>query len=144
MSLIQRFGRVNRQRKVIGLLKDIFVCDVDSYLPYNEHVCTRTFEELKKYEGKVLQEGEIQDIIDAVHPDYEAKVADFSPITKSGVWKSKMFTNCSRSSICESLRISGFVAVLRSKVDYYIKTGDTGVEIPISYPKLNKSAEEQK
>ena len=50
MSLIQRFGRVNRQRKVIGLLKDIFVCDVDSYLPYNEQVCVRTFEELKKYD----------------------------------------------------------------------------------------------
>ena len=138
MSLIQRMGRISRQRKIIGQLKDVFVCNVPSYLPYNDQVCIKTFEELQQYEGKVLPEGDIQSIIDRVHPSYEAKTADFSPTTQSGAWKSKMFTNCARSSICESLKIVGYVAILRSKVDYYLKTGDTGVEIPIHYPKIGK------
>lgn len=138
MSLIQRFGRINRQRNIIGLLKDIYVCNVSSYLPYKEDVCKRTFEELKKYDGMVLPESDIQDIIDRVHPEYDGKIADFSPLTQDGLWKTKLFCNCSRSSISESLKIVGYTAILRSKVDYYLKTGDSGVEIPVAYLKINR------
>lgn len=132
-SLIQRFGRVNRQRENIGILKDVFVIrnEEKTFLPYEDTECTRTFDVLSEYDGQILQERLIQTIIDKVDADY--KVPSITPPTS---WK--MFSNNINTSISEMLDFSGFVGILRKNVDAYLATQDPRYEIPLSSKKLGK------
>lgn len=136
MSLIQRFGRVNRQRENIGIMKDIYVAEW--YNPqgvrnqiYPDYICKKTYNELSKYDGKVLPERDIQGIIDSVHDNFELiKAERFSPFL-NGEWKQKMYCNNVNTSLANALEIVGYVGILQSKIQYYLKTNDKSVEIPI-------------
>lgn len=140
-SLIQRFGRINRQRKNIGVLRDVFVvANTDSTcLPYDSVECARTFEVMKEYDGKVLPERDIQKIIDKVDCD-----GDVKKITAPTEWK--MFSNNINVSISEAMEFKGYVGVLEKNVDEYMETGDQGYEIPIAnnrgYKKLTDRDDE--
>jgi CRISPR-associated endonuclease/helicase Cas3 len=87
MSLIQRFGRINRQRNNIGIYKDVFVIDVNDgtgHLPYDAIKCKNTFNELKAIDGKVLDENYIQTIIDRVHPTIQIPSFDLASPIENG------------------------------------------------------------
>lgn len=139
MSLIQRFGRINRQRKNIGVYKDIYIAkwhNEGEYVIYPNDICDKTYNVLSKYNGKVLEETKIQSIIDEVHDEFNIQEAKrFSP-TIDGVWKQKIYCNNVNDSIGKALEITGSVGVLMSKVQYYLKTMDKGVEIPIMGTKI--------
>ena len=137
MSLVQRFGRINRQREKIGLYKDVFVVNIDyatnGHLPYSSTACKVTFDELKKIEGEVLDENYIQTIIDNVHPSVDEFKFDLAnPYDENGVWKTEEFCHTVNESIASNLEFVGYVAVRESNKDEYIRTKNISFEIPVS------------
>ena len=137
MSLIQRSGRVNRQRMHIGLYKDVYVVDVNyenkEHLPYKKELCKKTFEELKKIDGKVLDENYIQTIIDNVHFDIKNfKFELANPKDKEGIWKTEEFSHQVNESIAKNLEFSGCIVIRESNRDEYVRTRNTRYEIPVS------------
>lgn len=148
MSLIQRFGRINRQRNNIGVLKDVYVIknQEGSELPYNTDICEKTFEILSHYNNKVLEEKELQNIIDYVHPNNDDNVYEKSnPFNDNGEWKQKMFSNVINTSLSKELEFEGYIGILESDLDEYIINKNKNVEIPLSHeikkfkPILNKN-----
>lgn len=141
MSLIQRFGRINRQRTNIGLLKDVYVINAskdNSFLPYNAEVCKSTFEELGKIDGKVLDENYVQDIIDNIYGKVTLTNFDMANPYEDGEWKSEMYCHNVNESIASTLEFSGYICVRESKVDEYVNTKNIGLEIPLSSHKKSK------
>ena len=141
MSLIQRFGRINRQRDNIGLYKDVFVINVDydrkGYLPYDADKCKTTFEELEKINGNVLDENHIQTLIDNVHPSSEIPNFQRASPFENGEWKSEKYShNVNESSIASILEFDGYILICASKAKQYPQK--TEFEIPISSHKFNK------
>lgn len=136
MSLIQRFGRINRQRNNIGILKDVFVINVNDgtgHLPYDAGVCKRTFNELKKIDGQVLDENYIQIIIDNVHPAIQdVKFELASPVDENGEWKTDMYSHTTNESLASSLEFDGWVVIRQSNKEEYLKTRNISFEIPVS------------
>lgn len=136
MSLIQRFGRVNRQRTNIGTYKDVFVINVNDgtgHLPYDAKACKKTFDELKKIDGQVLDENYIQTIIDNVHPNVnEFKFELANPYDENGVWKTQEYCHTVGESVASALEFVGCVVVKESNKDEYIRTRNVGFEIPVS------------
>ena len=136
MSLIQRFGRINRQRTATRVYKDVFVVNVNDgkgHLPYDANACKKTFEELKKINGNILDENYIQTIIDRVHPN--AKDFNFdlaNPFDEDGNWKRLEYCHQTGESVAPSLEFVGYLAILERDKDEYIRTKDTSLEIPIS------------
>ena len=138
MSLIQRFGRINRQRTNIGVLKDIFIAKWKNYPNaknpiYPDEICERTYNELKKYNNKVFAELTIQSVIDNVHnEDFQlVKAERFSPIKSNGEWKTKLYCHNVNNKLANALDIVGYVGILSSKKELYLKNNDKGLEIPI-------------
>ena len=140
MSLIQRFGRINRQRDNIGLYKDVFVINVDydrkGYLPYDADKCKTTFEELEKINGNVLDENHIQTLIDNVHPSSEIPNFQRASPFENGEWKSKKYSHNVNESIASILEFDGYILICASKAKQYPQK--TEFEIPISSHKFNK------
>lgn len=152
MSLIQRFGRINRQRNNIGLLKDIFVIkngyNKREFLPYDKNICERTYEELTKYNNKVLLEKNIQSIIDKIHDDNNSlkddlKYKNITPYNDDGTWKSKMYSNTVNETISSILEFNGYIGILSSNEEEYIKTKNKNLEIPISGKDLSEKDKEK-
>jgi CRISPR/Cas system-associated endonuclease/helicase Cas3 len=136
MSLIQRFGRINRQRKNIGVLKDVYVVKNQngSELPYDIDICEKTFEVLSQYNNKVLEEKELQNIIDYVHPNNDDNVYENSnPFDNNGEWKQKMFSNVINTSLSKELEFEGYIGILESDLDEYMTNMNKNVEIPLSH-----------
>lgn len=136
MCLIQRFGRINRQRVNIGLLKDVFIIrnNSNTYKPYDENVCKRTFEILSTYEGKVLEERKIQSVIDYVYPSLDNRRYDSAnPYNENNEWKSKMFSNVINNSLSKELDFEGYVGILSKDMKSYVEEGNNHVEIPLSF-----------
>lgn len=136
MSLIQRFGRINRQRNNIGILKDVYVVKNQngSELPYDADICEKTFEVLSQYNNKVLEEKELQNIIDYVHPNNDDNVYENSnPFDNNGEWKQKMFSNVINTSLSKELEFEGYVGILESDLDDYMTNMNKNVEIPLSH-----------
>lgn len=151
MSLIQRFGRINRQRKNIGVLKDVYVIkhNEGSELPYDTKICDKTFDILSQYNNKVLEEKELQSIIDYVHPNNDDNVYEkANPFNDNGIWKQKMFSNVINTSLSKELEFEGYVGILESDLDDYMNNKNKNLEIPLSYeiknfkPILNKNEKE--
>jgi CRISPR-associated endonuclease/helicase Cas3 len=136
MSLIQRFGRVNRQRKNIGVLKHVHVIKNSdgSELPYDEDCCNKTFDILSTYNNCVLEEKKIQEIIDYVHPyKYNGVFNKANPYDDNNKWKSKLYSNVINTSLSNELEFKGYVGILESDYDNYIEFSDKNMEIPLSY-----------
>lgn len=148
MSLIQRFGRINRQRKNIGVLKDVYVIknSEGSELPYEIDICEKTFEILSKYNNNVLAEKELQYIIDYVHPNNDDNIYEkANPFDDNGEWKQKMFSNVINTSLSKELEFEGYIGILECDLDDYITNKNKNLEIPLSHeikkfqPILNKN-----
>ena len=141
MSLIQRFGRINRQRKNIGLMKDVYVVNSstdNAFLPYNAEDCKKTFEELHKIEGQTLDEIYIQEIIDAIYGKVTLTNFNMANPYEDGEWKSELYTHDVNESIANKLEITGYICVRASKLEEYVETRDTSLEIPLSSHKKYK------
>ena len=136
MSLIQRFGRINRQRTSIGIYKDVFVVNVNDgtgHLPYDANACKKTFEELQKIDGQVLDENYIQTIIDNVHTDVnDFKFELANPYDESGVWKTQEYCHTVGESVASTLEFVGYVAIRESNKEGYLRTRNIAFEIPVS------------
>lgn len=151
MSLIQRFGRINRQRKNIGVLKDVYVVknQNSSESPYDTDICEKTFEVLSQYNNKVLEEKELQNIIDYVHPNNDDNVYEkANPFDDNGEWKQKMFSHVINTKLSKELEFEGYVGILESDLDEYMTNMNKSVEIPLSHENkkfktiFNKNGEE--
>ena len=141
MSLIQRFGRINRQRTNIGLLKDVYVINSstdNAFLPYNAEVCKKTFEELGKINEKMLDENYVQEIIDNIYGKVTLTNFDMANPYEDGEWKSEMYCHNVNESIASTLEFSGYICVRESKVDEYVHSKNIGLEIPLSSHKKHK------
>ncbi|MDR1895410.1 MAG: CRISPR-associated helicase Cas3' [Prevotellaceae bacterium] len=86
-ALIQRFGRVNRERK-----KGICPCfvfternDADKYIYPNKEVIDRTLEVLSRF-TESIQEKDLQEAIDYVYPNWTEKDAEDYNLTKELLW----------------------------------------------------------
>ena len=136
MSLIQRFGRINRQRKCIGILKDVYVWKNtnSSELPYDKDVCEKTFQILNdEFNNKLLKERDLQRVIDFVHPDKsQEEYESANPYDENHIWKQKMFSHVINTSLAEELEFNGYMGVLESDEANYIATHDKNLEIPFS------------
>lgn len=135
MSLIQRFGRVNRQRKNIGIYKDVFVVNSNkdnAWLPYDATKCGATFDELSKINGQVLDENYIQTIIDNVHPTIEIPKFDIASPYDNGEWKTEMYCHRTNESIASNLEFDGYIVIRESMVGLYLENRDSAFEIPVS------------
>jgi CRISPR-associated endonuclease/helicase Cas3 len=139
MALIQRFGRINRQRKTIGVLKDIYIVNTDSFsdtLPYNYEISKKSFNEISKYNDKILEEKNIQKIIDEIYKDEKLfKNENLGNPFNNNIWKYRMFCNTSEK-LSSILEISGMVGVLKSEVSEYQKHANSKYEIPLKNDKL--------
>lgn len=138
-SLIQRFGRVNRQRERIGVYKDVFIINPNgikyhnNWLPYDEEIVKKTYCVFKKIDGKVVEESKIQSMIDEIHPDDDIHFrSSYNPVGFDGKWKSLEYCHCVNDSVSKELEMVGYTGVCESKIDYYVKTRDNSVEIPLS------------
>ena len=135
MSLIQRFGRVNRQRNNIGIYKDVFVVNVNDgsgHLPYNAIACKSTFDELKKIDDNVLDENYIQTIIDNVHPNIPVPAFQLASPIENGIWKTEMYCHSVDESISSNLEFDGYILVRECRAEEYITRRNTSFEIPVS------------
>lgn len=137
MSLIQRFGRINRQRQNIGIYKDviIFKPNMQDCLPYDFEVCKKTFVELQKMDGKVLDENDIQTIIDNVHPSLNNPSFNLSSPFKDGEWKTEMYCHTVNENISSNLEFDGYTLVCEKHVCEYQMNNDISYEIPVSSSK---------
>lgn len=118
MSLIQRFGRINRQRDDIGIYKDIHIVKCDNHIghfPYDKVVTDKTFEVLSKYQSKVLPQKDIQSIIDEVHPTVTiAKSEKSNPYDNENErWKSPMFTHVTNTSVASEMEIEIYGGIVK-------------------------------
>lgn len=141
MSLIQRFGRINRQRNNIGIYKDVFVIDVNDgtgHLPYDATKCKNTFNELKAIDGEVLDENYIQTIIDRVHPTIQIPSFDLASPIENGKWKTEMYCHSVDESIASNLEFDGYILVRESNAEEYVAKRNSAFEIPVSSHKKNK------
>ena len=140
MSLVQRFGRINRQRNNIGVYKDVFVVDVNDgtgHLPYDAIKCKNTFNELKEIDGKVLDENYIQTIIDNVHQTIQIPSFELASPIEDGKWKTEMYCHSVNESISSNLEFDGYILVRESNVEEYIAKRNSAFEIPVSSHKKN-------
>lgn len=135
MSLVQRFGRVNRQRDHIGVIRPIYILNTfeKDFLPYDKDIVSATYQILKEYDGKILPQRDIQTIIDRVHPVVPiVKSSRATPFDKSGRWKSPKYTHVTNTSLSEELDIDIYVGAVISKILPFDDGVSDGMMIPIS------------
>ena len=141
-SLIQRFGRINRQRDN-NSLKDVYVIrpPKDNCLPYHSEVLSKTFALIT--EG-VLKQTYLQGIIDAVYDEMDfIDMEQHSVFKKDGNFSMPVLT-CNSSFIQEVLEIESANCIVEEDLTDYIE-GDfksaMGLEIPIHYRSVQKRIE---
>ena len=140
MALIQRFGRINRQRKNIGVHKHIYIIKLNDvnyeHYPYDEDICNKTFDTFKKIDGRILEEKALQSLIDSVHQKpTDEKYENAKPYNANGEWKNKMYEHAVGTCIANELKFEGYIAVLDSDYNEYEKGVENKerFEIPIPY-----------
>lgn len=144
MNLIQRFGRINRQRVNTDVRKDVFVVNINSerdcdFMPYQKDVCENTFKALHEVDGMELREASIQCIIDKVHPTLTSDINEniACPIV-NGKWVKKECIN-ELSKLDSLLDFDTSVGILEKDMDEYVKTKNPKYEIPIRLTKARNS-----
>lgn len=140
-SLIQRFGRINRERALdtIGKYKPIYVIappreDKDA-LPYSLSVLQRSFEVLPN--DDLMKETDVQMMLDKVYPEIDFKNIDFTGVVfADGHWMLKELCHRSKSALLETLDIDSAVCITEKDKELY-QTGywteSTELEIPVSF-----------
>lgn len=73
-ALIQRFGRINRRRKLKGVAPvHVFTEPTDGQIIYDESLVKRTLSILRSNDGQAIHEGEINEWLDQI---YDGEVAE--------------------------------------------------------------------
>lgn len=73
-ALIQRFGRINRRRKLNGVAPvHVFTEPTDGQIIYDESLVKRTLSILRSNDGQAIHEGEINEWLDQI---YDGEVAE--------------------------------------------------------------------
>lgn len=140
-SLVQRFGRIHRKRSpaTINTYKPIHIlAPAKKTLPYNKELVVKSFEQLPN-EGKIFQEAELQQKLDAVYKDLELNSIDFHLKYKNGHFIQKKLTDNSKSILIEALEVDGATCILESDREKYLDSNwkdRVKLEIPISYKSL--------
>ena len=148
-GMIQRFGRVNRERseETIGLLKPIYVIappeDEAAILPYGADTVRASFDALPD-DGEVLREAEVQDRIDAVYPEVEIPEVDTHFIWQDGRYRIQKLQHHPKSVLLEALDINSETCILRSQAQEYADAGwEERQQMHIPVPVCFKRFEEE-
>lgn len=142
-SLIQRFGRVNRQRqeKNLGRYKPIYVIapydDSKDSLPYDHETVQASFAILP--DGKILRERDVQSLIDEVFNDSKETSIDLMSVFEEGRWKIKELTHRPKSVLIESMEIET-ACCIRESDKWSYRDGNyeqkTSLEIPVPFKSI--------
>lgn len=163
-SLIQRFGRINRDRsksmkpvflltKIASLFKKslytktykpIYVLappeDKKEAMPYIQNLLAKTYEVLP--DGEILKESQIQSLIDAVYPTVNVTNIDAASIFENGEFNSLFkLQHQAKSVLFEQLGIMSTNVILDTDVEIYRKANSeerTKLEIPVIYYSIQK------
>jgi CRISPR-associated endonuclease/helicase Cas3 len=126
-SLIQRFGRINRERNkdTIGKYKPIYVLappdEKKDALPYDIEIIKRSYDALP--DGEVLEERLLQKKIDDVFSEVEfMEIEEHSVFKKSGDWKIQKLTNNNKAFLLELLDIDSACCILEKDKENYIQS----------------------
>lgn len=133
MALIQRFGRINRQRNNIGVYKDVYIIhhSNNSYQPYDKEICDKTYEVLSKYNDEILIESNIQSIIDEIHNSNSYVEADiFNPLN-GDEWKIKKYYH-NEAILANLLEFKGYIGIVECDIEEYKRRRDSKLEVPLS------------
>ncbi|MBN8566557.1 MAG: CRISPR-associated helicase Cas3' [Flavobacteriales bacterium] len=144
-SLIQRFGRVNRERDLLTLnksFKPIYVIQPkENCQPYKYSIVKKSFDVLPD-NGEVLEENDVQSKIDCVYPDVDMKSIDYHLIFKNNRYTIKELTNQKKSVLLDMLDIESAVCILSTDVEEYKKSNfevRTSMEIPVNYKLIKQN-----
>lgn len=146
-ALIQRFGRVNRRRKMenLGILKPIHVvAPKGNQKPYESEIVKKTFEQLP--DGTMFEEEKIQSLLDKVYPN----LPDTPEINLHLIWKEdQIILNklCNRPSsvLIEALDIEAATCILSEDRETYLQSDweeRSYLEIPVNYATIQQYADE--
>lgn len=137
-SLIQRFGRINRERSslTIGKYKPVhIIAPKGNVLPYRTDVLQRSFEQLPQC-GELLKERSIQEKIDHVFSDPDTKTIDIHLICKEGRYRCRELTSKKEAVLVKALEIACATCILEKDREIYL-TADweerSGMEIPVNW-----------
>jgi CRISPR-associated endonuclease/helicase Cas3 len=163
-SLIQRFGRINRER--INSLKPIFLLtkvaslfnkllfqkkykpiyilapstDKKDAMPYQLNILEKTYNVLPNNE--ILKECEIQKLIDKVYPEVKVISVDVASIFENGKFNSLFkLQHQAKSVLFEELGIMSTNVILDTDVEEYMCANSerrTMLEIPVIYYSIQK------
>jgi len=137
-SLIQRFGRINRNRSPasIGKYKPIHVIKPNgNVLPYKMDVLEKSYEQLPD-NGQLLEEITLEEKINNVYPKNNAQEIDIHIIDNGERFKLKELTNNTKSVLVEALDIESVSCILESDKEEYLTANweeRIQLEIPINF-----------
>ena len=147
-GMIQRFGRVNRERseETIGRLKPIYVIapppDDAAILPYEAETVRSSFKALPG-DGEVLREANVQDRIDAVYPEVEIPEVDTHFIWQDGRYRIQKLQHHPKSVLLKALNINSETCILRSEAQQYADAGweerqQMHIPVPVSFARFEE------
>ncbi|MCS3831130.1 CRISPR-associated endonuclease/helicase Cas3 [Salinibacter ruber] len=147
-GMIQRFGRVNRQRseETIGRLKPIYVIappeDDAAILPYDAETVRSSFKALPA-DGEVLREANVQDRIDDVYPEVEIPEVDTHFIWQDGRYRIQKLQHRPKSVLLKALNINSETCILRSEMHQYTDAGweerqQMHIPVPVSFTRFEE------
>jgi len=138
-ALIQRFGRINRIRSLMGqVYKPIYVLapptDKEGAFPYDLDVLFRTYNTLP--DGGLLKEKEIQLMMDAVYTELHLINIDLNAVFHDGKWFIKELWHHPKSALLEVLDIDSVTCIVDKDREGYEQSAyeeQAKMEIPVSY-----------
>ncbi len=147
-GMIQRFGRVNRERseETIGRLKPIYVIappeDDAAILPYDAETVRASFDALPA-DGDVLREANVQERIDAVYPNVEIPEVDTHFIWQDGRYRIQKLQHRPKSVLLKALNINSETCILRSEAQQYADAGweerqQMHIPVPVSFKRFEE------
>jgi len=147
-GMIQRFGRVNRERSeaTIGRLKPIYVIapppDDAAILPYDAETVWSSFEALPS-DGDVLREANVQERIDTVYPEVEIPEVDTHFIWQGGRYRIQKLQHRPKSVLMTALNINSETCILRSEAQRYADAGweerqQMHIPVPVSFTRFEE------
>ncbi len=142
-SLIQRFGRINRQRNcdTIGKYKPIHViAPSGNVLPYKMETLKQSFKQLPDH-GEVLAERSLQKKIDEVYKELDKKEIDIHLIFKDNRFSLLELTNQKKAVIVDALEIESASCILYDDRDKYLLANweeRIQMEIPINWKTISR------
>jgi CRISPR-associated endonuclease/helicase Cas3 len=138
-SLIQRFGRINRQRTnetvKQKIIKDIHIIappeKATDVLPYKKEFVDASFAQFENCE--LLKEAEIQAKIDNVYPELDIKSIHTKIVWDGDSFLLSRLRHLPKAVLIETLNIESATVILKSDQEIYEK-GPKDIRIPLEIP----------